>query len=272
MMNENSYHRVLIVGTTSEKVNVRAIAPAEIRIADSKESAIEAIRQGVQDWRSSVHVILTGSAQDYYLGTALSLFGREQDRLYDQNMAPLPFVPLRGNLPQSFLTGRVPFEDALAAAKRALQEPLLEIDIPSGTVRADGRIVTRDPAQVALCWWFAEAVDMMDPAVDFCAPESKESFLERMRPFVHEESAEMRRAKAGLGVFKGEEERYAFEEKAYFSPLMGMLEKSFEEALGASAAKRYAIHDYGFFGAVGERRYGFTLGTRHVRIHTGGKE
>jgi hypothetical protein len=64
--------------------------------------SVEAIRKCVQDWRSSVHVILTGSAQDYYLGTALSIFGREQDRLYDQNMAPIPFVPLRGYLPQSF--------------------------------------------------------------------------------------------------------------------------------------------------------------------------
>jgi hypothetical protein len=102
MMDEKSYHRIVIAGNTQNRIGVREIAPAEIRIADSKESAIEAIRQGVQDWRSSVHVILTGSAQDYYLGTALSLFGREQDRLYDQNMAPLPFVPLRGYLPQSF--------------------------------------------------------------------------------------------------------------------------------------------------------------------------
>jgi hypothetical protein len=270
MMNENSYHRVLIVGTTSEKVNVRAIAPAEIRIADSKESAIEAIRQGVQDWRSSLHVALAGSAQDHTLGTALSLFGREQDRLYDQNMAPLPFVPLRGYLPQSFHTGPIQLEDALVAANRALQEPLLEIDIPTGTVQADGRVVTRDPAQVALCWWFAEAVDMMDPAVDFCSKEATESFLERMRSFVQEESAEMRRAKAGLGLFK--DDHYAGENKEYFSPLMGMVEKSFREALGAAAAKRYAIRDYGRCNDIGERRYGFVLETRNIRIYSGGKE
>jgi hypothetical protein len=270
MMDEKSYHRIVIVGTTKNKIGVRAIEPAEIRIVDSEDSAVEAIRRCAQEWRSSIHVVLAGSAQDYTLGTALSLFGREQDRLYDRGVTPVPFVRLQGYLPRSFLTGPIPLEDALAAANRALQEPLLEIDIPTGTVRADGRIVTRDPAQVALCWWLAEAIEMMDPAVDFCSKEATESFLERMRSFVQEESAEMRRAKAGLGLFK--DDHYARENKEYFSPLMGMVEKSFREALGAAAAKRYAIRDYGRCNDIGERRYGFVLETRNIRIYSGGKE
>jgi len=123
---------------------------------------------------------------------------------------------------------------------------------------------------VALCWWLAESIEMTDPAVNFCASEATESFLERMGYFTMEDSDEMRMVKAGLGLYK--DERYASESKAYFFPLMGMVEKSFREAMGAAAARRYAIQDHGRCNDIGERRYGFVLETKNVRIYSGERE
>jgi len=128
----------------------------------------------------------------FYLGYALSLFGRPQDRLshvlvsepfegnwdffyptpYDRvietgekklantaearvSLAEIPFVSLRHGLPEALLEGSATFGSTVAAARRALGPPELVIDQASKSVRAGGEVLALAPFELAFLSWFA---------------------------------------------------------------------------------------------------------------------
>jgi hypothetical protein len=123
----------------------------------------------------------------YYLGYALSLFGRPQDRLshvlvsepfesswnffyptpYSRvievpgnkladtaqahvTLAEIPFVSLRTELPRALLEGRTGFADTVAAARAALAPAELVLDPARRLVRMAGRTFRLPPAEFAL--------------------------------------------------------------------------------------------------------------------------
>jgi CRISPR-associated protein (TIGR02584 family) len=278
---------------------------ADIRSPADNEAAADfltgLVRSFTEDPQAALHVSLAGGRKTmgYYLGYALSLFGRPQDRLshvlvsagyesspqffyptptqkiiyvgHDQkpldaakaeiDLAIIPFVRLRDDLPKSYLRDQTRFSAVVAAANRALQEPLLEIDLPSGTVRADGQVVTQNPLQVALCWWLAESAQAGEPAVDWCAPDAADAFLSKLRRLLPEMSAELEGAENALDWRRSD----PAENKGYFAPLRSRTEKAFAEVLGPSGAKRYAIRNQGQRGR--EQHYGFILEPEQIRIH-----
>jgi CRISPR-associated protein (TIGR02584 family) len=141
----------------------------------------EEVRKLTADPESSLHVSIAGGRKTmgFYVGYALSLFGREQDRLSHVLVPPslessaffyprpgaadaqvhlgtIPFVRLRQELPDHLLQGRAPFSEAVAEAQKALPPPVLDLDPATRTVAAGSESFALEPAQFAFYWMMAE--------------------------------------------------------------------------------------------------------------------
>ncbi len=132
------------------------------------------------DPNSSLHLSLAGGRKSmgFYAGTALSLFGRQQDQLshvlvqsvFEANrdfyypsanclpednplsVAEIPFVRLRGKIP----SGPVTFQRAIEAVQEQLREPEIVIDTKCRTLTAEGVTCQLPHGQMALYSWLAQ--------------------------------------------------------------------------------------------------------------------
>ena len=174
---------------------------SDIRSQSDNEDAADFICQIVRDLTadstSELHVSIAGGRKTmgYYLGYALSLFGREQDRLshvlvsapFENNpqfyypppyempidtrqgdktmtldardaiveLADIPFVRLRHGQPIEILEGRAQFSQSVRAVQRAFAPPKLIIDLANRRIRAGDDVISLPPAQIAFLAWFA---------------------------------------------------------------------------------------------------------------------
>jgi len=174
----------------------------DIRTPAENEAAADCIT-GIlssltQDANAAIHVSIAGGRKTmgYYLGYALSLFGREQDRLshvlvsegyeghqdfyyptkksnviYDRNNRPLdtskaeialaqiPFIRIRDSIPESLMSGTVSFLETINLAKKAEQEPTLIIDVNQKKISANGVIFTlKDILFAFYCWVISQTL------------------------------------------------------------------------------------------------------------------
>jgi CRISPR-associated protein (TIGR02584 family) len=155
----------------------------------------EYIRQLTSDPECAVHVSISGGRNTlgFYLGYALSMFGRPQDRLShvlvqsefqgnDQffyppptpevirgrngtslntahaevTLAEIPFVSLRHGLPKSLLEGKATYSQTVSAIRRALAPPKLEIDISARKIWAGDVLIEMPPQLFAWYAWMAQ--------------------------------------------------------------------------------------------------------------------
>jgi len=153
---------------------------------------------------TALHVSIAGGRKTmgFFLGYALSLFGRPQDRLshvlvsepfentwaffyptpYENvietadkkladardarvSLAEIPFVSLRHGLPTALLDGSTGFDAAVAAARASLGPARLELDLGTREVRAAGRSFRLPPAKLALLAVFARRALANEPAL-----------------------------------------------------------------------------------------------------------
>jgi CRISPR-associated protein (TIGR02584 family) len=166
----------------------------------------ELVRKLTLDPESALHVSIAGGRKTmgFYLGYALSLFGREQDRLshvlvpaaveshpdfyYPSpasrviftappdsrpidaakaavTLAEIPFVRLRHGLPMPLLEGRTSFGAAVEAAQRSVGPPQLRFHSGERKVLAAGVEVKMRPAEMAFYAMMARRVRRDLPAV-----------------------------------------------------------------------------------------------------------
>lgn len=157
----------------------------------------EIVREITADSDCALHASIAGGRKTmgYYLGYALSLFGRPQDRLshvlvedpYESSwdffyptpysrvittrdnklvdtaqaevsLAEIPFVSLRHGLDERLLDGGASFSEVVASAQRALAPPRLTVDLEHGCIQAGVEIVELPPASLALLALFARRV------------------------------------------------------------------------------------------------------------------
>jgi CRISPR-associated protein (TIGR02584 family) len=175
-------------------------APLDDILAEPDNAAVadfitEEVRDATADPNASLHVSIAGGRKTmgFYVGYALSLFGRGQDRLSHVLVSPpfeslkeffypapgprpirdangraldandarvhlgeIPFVRLRDGLPDRLLEGRARFSEAVAEAQKALPPLALHLDAETLTVTAGGESFTLKPAQFAFYWMIAE--------------------------------------------------------------------------------------------------------------------
>lgn len=170
----------------------------DIRTADENDAAADyitgVVRNLTADDHCAVHVSLAGGRKTmgFYLGYALSLYGRAQDRLShvlvsspfesdpqffypaarsrvlitrdnrpvdacdaQVTLAEIPFVRLRDGLPESLLAGRARFTEVVAAAQRARGPVELGIELGARRIHAGTQAVAMPPAELAFYAWLA---------------------------------------------------------------------------------------------------------------------
>ncbi|MGC8791848.1 MAG: CRISPR-associated ring nuclease Csm6 [Bryobacteraceae bacterium] len=190
-LEESTIH--VLVGPSGEPLSdIRTVEENEL----SANQITELVRELTSEEDASLHVSIAGGRKTmgFYLGYALSLFGRPQDRMshvlvsapYESNplffyptprshviyagppdhrpldtaqaevtLAEIPFVRLRHGLPVALLEGRTGFLEVVRAAQQAVGPPELKIDLRARQIEAAGRQVSLPPAELAFLSWFA---------------------------------------------------------------------------------------------------------------------
>lgn len=236
----------------------------------------ETVRALTADAHSALHVSLAGGRKTmgYYLGYALSLYGRPQDRLshvlvsepfessweffyptpYERiiqtrndklancadavvTLAEIPFVRLREGLPPHLLAGRASLSEVVTAANRALEPPCLVIDLTQKVAWADDVRLDLSPTELALLLWLAERVRQGNPVVDWSDAEEAKEFLDIAKRVINPMSGGYERIEDALGWRRKASIKLA----QYFQPHKSRINKVLEETLGPTAARRYQI-------------------------------
>ena len=186
---------------------------ADIRTPADNEVAAdyitELVRQFTADDGSVLHVSMAGGrkTQGFYMGYALSLFGRPHDELShvlvagpfeglqvfyypprlprvvrlgdgrevdlstaEVSLASIPFVRLRHGLSEGLLAGSATFKETVDAARQLLEPPRLVLDLLNQRVQAGRTVMHLNERELALLSVFARRVLNGKPAV---APPAK---------------------------------------------------------------------------------------------------
>ncbi|MBQ1657134.1 MAG: TIGR02584 family CRISPR-associated protein [Rhodocyclaceae bacterium] len=255
-------------------------AMEDIRTPEDNQAAADALTEHVRRYTSdphcALHVSIAGGRKTmgFYLGYALSLYGRAQDRLShvlvsapfesswdffyptpyshvlqtsdgrlaDSSMAEItlaeiPFVSLRHGLPEALLQGEASFNDTVEAARMALAPPQLTLNLRECSVQAAGKTFTLPPAQMALLTVFARV--QKQGGAPLAAPKAgvpDEDWAQRYLREYRAITGDM----ADLDATERALRRGMDSE--YFSQRKSKLQRSLKAALG-QAAEVYKIQD-----------------------------
>jgi CRISPR-associated protein (TIGR02584 family) len=278
---------------TPEGVNLSDIrTPTDNQYA--ADFITDVVRQHTLDPDCALHVSIAGGRKTmgFYLGYALSLYGRDQDRLshvlvqepfencpdffyptpYSQRLklrdqqehdaqyaevalAQIPFVSLRHGLPQALLDGQASFNDTVRSARASLAGHQLDIDLRSRRIRASGIVIELPPAELAFLSVFAKRAQAGESPLS--APCKGVPDLEWAKRYLDE----YRRIVGTLSDIEATERslRHGMED-GYFSQRKSRLEKTLKAKL-QSASVHYLIHN----GNVRPGRFRLMLPPQSIR-------
>lgn len=269
----------------------------DIRSLRDNETAADAITEWVRaltaDPESALHVSIAGGRKTmgYYLGYALSLFGRPQDRLSHAlvpepfesswdffyptpyrrvittrdnkladtseakvTLAEIPFVRLREGLPDRLLAGRASFGQTVTAAQRALEPPELIIDLVGQRIRAGGEVVSLPPAALAFYSTMARRRLQGMHAARSDTSGFDRQYLAEYRRIVGEMSGDYERVEEALTDGMTPE---------YFDQRKSRTNGAIEQALGRQLAAPYLIQGDG---ARPRTRFGLRIDPAAIRF------
>lgn len=254
----------------------------DIRSQEDNQAAADFITAQVRHFTAdpdcALHVSIAGGRKTmgFFLGYALSLYGRAQDRLShvlvsepfensidffyptrhshvlqtrdgrladtalaQVTLAEIPFVSLRHGLPQALLSGQASFNETVEAARAALAPPRLEIQMGKRRIVAGRTTVDLPPAELALMAVFARRVVRGEPPL--AAPVKGVPDKKWGERFMAEY-----RAIVGLANDIDATERALKDgmDGDYFSQRKSKLERHLRNKLGPAAAA-YRVHDGG---------------------------
>ena len=231
-----------------------------------------------RDEESAIHVSIAGGRKTmgYYLGYALSLYGRQQDRLshvlvteryeglhdffyptldsrviYDRDNKPLdakqakvmlaeiPFVRLRAGIPEYLLAGKAGFSESIQFARHFEAEPRLEVSYTERCLYANDIKVPLTYINYAFYLWvIKQVIERGEPIRRLVEPNATygESFIAVYRE--HHFSTENDNDRTIKALTQGMEAQW-------ISERINAVRKSFENTLGKSAARLYAIQSSG---------------------------
>jgi len=266
---ENNIH--IIEDANNNKLN-------DIRTPEENEAAADfitnKIKELTQDKDSAVHVSIAGGRKTmgYYLGYALSLFGRTQDRLshvlisegYEGHpefyyptlkscvihtrdnrpldtskaeitLAEIPFIRMRQDIPKRLLQGKAGFSDTITLARKAEIEPVLVVDVANRLISASGEVFTLPPVVISFYSWLLKQT-----------VETQTSLEKPLEGFYNENYAtdflieyqpfisEMGSKTTTDGLNKGME-------SSFFTDRVSRINKELKENLGDRLAQSYRI-------------------------------
>jgi len=239
----------------------------------------ETVRRLTETPDSELHVSIAGGRKTmgYYLGYALSLYGRPQDRLshvlvsdpYETNrefyyptpydhpihskrgdkeitvdarnaqvdLADIPFVRLREGLPERLRRGQAGFSRVVAIANRSLEVPYLLLNVPQRQAWVDDEPLDLGATEFVFLLWLAERALRDEAATDWSTPDMAAEFLAVAARVLNSLSAEYERIEKALDWRKSA----AIKTAKYFEPHKSRVNTAITEVLGKTAAARYAI-------------------------------
>lgn len=252
---------------------------ADIRDLDDSRRAADQITDLVRrltlDPRSALHASIAGGRKTmgYYLGYALSLYGRSQDRLshvlvsepFESSweffypapaarvittrdnkladaaearvtLAEIPFLRLREGLPKRLIQGAASFVESVAAAQRALDPPELVIDLAGRRTRCGGERADLTPSELAFYSLMARRRLQGLHAARSDTEGLAAQYLHEYRQIVGAMSGELERAEKALGQGMTVED---------FDQRKSRTNAALEQALGSPLAAPYLIQGEG---------------------------
>ncbi|MCF8210619.1 MAG: TIGR02584 family CRISPR-associated protein [Rhodoferax sp.] len=274
----------------------------DIRSPQDNRAAADFITARVREFSAdpdcALHVSIAGGRKTmgFYLGYALSLYGRPQDRLShvlvsepfensidffyptpysrvlqtrdgrladtamaEVTLAEIPFVSLRHGLPAKLLSGHASFSEAVAAVQASLAPADLVLDLRARAIRAGGQSIELPPSELALLAVFARR--LLSGSGPLTAPPKSVPDSAWGARFLRE-------YRAIVGTMAGTDTtEHALRngmDGEYFSQRKSKLEKRLKAALGP-AATAYLIHD----GNTRPRHYALRLAPEAVRFEDG---
>ncbi len=270
--------------------NIHIVCDAEGRplddIRDQQENTqaadfiTETVRSLTEGSDSELHVSIAGGRKTmgYYLGYALSLYGRPQDCLshvlvsdvYETNrdfyyptpyehpihsrrgdkeitvdahkakveLADIPFVRLREGLPERLCSGKAVFSRVVATANRGLDAPRLVLDVGKREVWADDEILDLSGTEFLLLLWLAERCARGEAATDWSSEKMADEFLLTARQVLGNSM--------GSDYERIEEaldwrKVTTIKTAKYFEPHKSRIKSAIVATLGKQAAARYLI-------------------------------
>lgn len=237
----------------------------------------ETVRSLTRQADTTLHVSIAGGRKTmgYYLGYALSLYGRPQDRLshvlvsepYETNrefyyptpydhpihhrrgdkeitvdarsarvdLADIPFVRLRGGLPVELLEGEARFSQVVAAAQHSSRDIELLIDLAARRITAGGEVVRLSAQNFALLVWLARRRQAGLGPVQ-CAKAGNKEAADEYLAICRQLDAEDERTRNSLKNGM---------DSTWFSPAKTRLHSALTRALGKSGAAPYLIQASG---------------------------
>ena len=266
--------------------------PEDNRIAADLITAI--LRELTADPQSALHVSIAGGRKTmaFFIGYALTLFGRAQDRMshvlvtppfessyqffyptpYEKvievagqqladaasaqvSLADIPFVRLRHGLPDSLLGGFASYNETVDAARRALGPAELIVDLKQRCVTASGLRFPLAPAQLALLAVFTRRLLVGEAAIG--APGKDSPDAEWAARYLRE----LRTITGRMGDIDSTEQALRNGmDGHYFSTVLSRLHRTLKKHLGASST--YRIDG----AACRPRRYALALSATEVRL------
>ena len=250
------------------------------------DAITELVRRFTQDADSALHVSIAGGRKTmgFFMGYALSLYGRPQDRLshilvsapfesnhdfyfppatprvlFDRNNKPIhtsdaritlaniPFVRLRHGLQQDLLDGTTSFSAAVKAAQTSLGPAELVIDITRQRILCSGREIHLEPAPLAYYYWLAKRLKNGQGPVRYDNAEAIEEFLSAYADLLGDPfSARLENARTALQRRK---ELPASQRgsaiRKYFDPLKAKVNAMLEKQLSHGRADAYKVRTAG---------------------------
>jgi len=260
----------------------------DIRTQQDNDAAADCItalvRELAADTSTELHVSIAGGRKTmgYYLGYALSLYGRDQDRLShvlvsqpfeshpdfyypslteriiqthslksepldcrraEVGLAEIPFVRLRNGLPARLREGSASFSEVVHTANRGLQPARLVLEPRTRTAWVDDESIRFSKTQFTLLLWLAERAHNGKPAVNWARPAAADEFLATAQRVMNPMAGDYERMESSIKERKPVALRLA----KYFEPHKARLNKALIDTLGERAAGRYMIrrHDRG---------------------------
>ena len=263
------------------------------RVADQ---VAEVVRELAQNKNTAIHASIAGGRKTmgFYLGYAMSLYGRPQDRLshvlvdegfeghpefyypskkqrtiYDRDGRPLdaaeakvmlaniPFVRLRDGLPEHLLKGRSSFSNTVALAQKLYEPVSLEIDLAEQCLFCAGVPVKMTHADMAFYLFMANRALSGEGPIRWDNPQWRDQYLAAFRRVVSEYASEYEAAEKALISNKKNDD------KNYFEQRKSRTNTALKTALGKRGAEPYMIQTHG---PRGKSRFGLRIVPEAIRI------
>jgi CRISPR-associated protein (TIGR02584 family) len=249
----------------------------DIKTPEENEAAADFITQKVneltRDSDSALHVSIAGGRKTmgYYLGYALSLYGRVQDRLshvlvtpnyenlpeffyptpeshviHDRDKNPLdtkaaevilasiPFVRLRTGLPNFLLEGSASFNDSIRFARTVEADPLLEVNLAKRCLTANSIAVPLTDINFAFYLWMIQETVFKEGVIN----RGVDANFDYATSFLNLYKSLFAKTK---DLDKTEDTLKKGMDASWLSDRITAVKKSFEKALGKHGARAFLM-------------------------------